>query len=77
MYASQCGESPTTRSTSAGIQTLAVLGGKNNCIGETSFDVNKDDVVWFSFERDATNVADTIGDTAYALGFRVSYLGWK
>lgn len=35
------------------------------------------DIMSITVERNATNVLDTIGGVVYALGFKISYFGWK
>lgn len=72
-----CGASYVTAEDSNGPSAVTV-GVLNECeILELTPAVSIGDVMSIRFYRDATNVLDTIGGVIYALGFKLTYFGWK
>ena len=75
-----CGESISTHSGSTGLTAEAIdtnLSYYDCHAAITLSNVNDLDIIRLTFERDATNVLDTVNADVYFVGFFISYFGWR
>lgn len=74
LYAAACSEPYFTHSTSVGPMATAITSGNNNCIAAVTLATGSaGDIVLVRLIRNAANVLDTVGASAWVSGFLVSY----
>jgi hypothetical protein len=61
-----------------GYAAVALTANLQSCVQEvTPINLNIDDIMNLAYERDATNILDTLNSEAYITGWIISYIGYR